>query len=371
MKTRLLQFVRSLSNVATIPTLAIFLAFPLVFPGQVAAEACRMKIGAMFPLTGPASLIGERSQQAAQLALEELPPELRERITILYEDTEMKAAVGFRAAQSLLRDPEVTALTGFGSEMVTAISALVETKRVPGIYVTPDRRPIIGKQQLFRHWVDGKDMLEAILPEMRKRGVRKIALVYSEIPAMTRFGEELRSSVDKLDLTIAYQSNVLPSETDLRSLAQAAVAQNPDAIFFFLLPPQTSIFMKQLRSLNRDLPVFTYINVENSHEVEAAQGALEGVIYSGPVFEDPFVSRFIARFHEYPEFASGNIYDIVRIYAAALASGACTRKEFRTYISALKSFSGVLGEYGVEDGNDFRFPVRAKVIEEGSFRFLR
>jgi len=94
------------------------------------------------------------------------------------------------------------------------------------------------------------------------------------------------------------------------------------------------------------------------------------VIYAGPVFTDSFVQKFSDRYKEYPEFASGNAYDIIQIYARDLPAGACTAEAMRTFIAGIKEFHGALGTYGVTDGNDFRFPVQPKTIQGGKFKFL-
>lgn len=346
-----------------------FMLFPSLTLSQV-TPPCRIKLGALLPLTGPASLIGDRSQQAATLALEQMPKELRERIQLIFEDTEMKPATGFKAAQKLLLDPEVVGLFGFGSETIGAISDFEERKQIPGIFVTPDRRPILEKRFLFRHWVTEVDLRDAILPELKNKNISRIAIIYSEIPAMTVFANDLINTAPNNGLEISFQTNVLPGETDFRTSVAAAINSKPQAIFFFFLAPQSSTFMKQLRSINKEIPVFSYINVENSQEIKAADGALEGVKYAGPKFQDDFVESFSKRFLEYPEFASGNMFDIINIYAEALKNGACSRTEIRDQISKTSNFKGALGTYGIQDKNDFRFPVKLKQIKAGKFEFV-
>jgi len=331
---------------------------------------CKVKIGMLLPLTGPASLIGERSEQAARLALEQLPKDLSERLSIIFEDTEMKPASGFRAVQKLLTVSSIVGLAGFGSETVGASADFIERKKIPGIFVTPDRKPIVEKKYLFRHWVDGDDMRGVITPELKRLGLSRISLIFSEIPAMAEFADNFTTHSSESGLKIVYSTNVLPSDLDFRTAVATMLKSKPDAIFFFLLPPQISVFMKQLRSIDSKIPVFTYINTENSKEILAANGSLEGVTYAGPKFEDKFVKLFSERFSEYPEFASGNIFDIINIYAQALDQGACTAEEFRAKISTIENFTGALGTYGIVESNDFRFPVRLKQIKGGKFEFL-
>jgi ABC-type branched-subunit amino acid transport system substrate-binding protein len=279
----------------------------------------------------------------------------------------MQPVSGLNAARKFIEDSQVVALTGFGSETVSAISSSVEKSRIPGIFVTPDRRPIEGKQYLFRHWVDGKDMLPILVSELQRRGIKSVALVYSEIPAMTGFGTYAEQELPVAGFKIAYKNSILPSEMDFRTISAAIRSSKADGVIYFLLPPQPSPFMKQLRQVNPALPVFSFINTENSEEIKSANGALEGVTYPGPSFTKDFIDRFEKRFGEFPEFAAGNVYDIIKIYGNALASGACSRDEFRAFISEVHNFSGALGTYSITDKNDFRFPVRLKVIKEGRF----
>ena len=332
-----------------------------------ADDKCNITLGGLFPLTGPGGLIGERARQAAVLAHEELAPQTKARISLLFEDTQMRPAVGFSAARKLMADRAVVGLTGFGSETVSAIATEVEKSKIPGIFVTPDKTPLEGKQYLFRHWVDGRDMFPVLLPELQQRNLKRIALVYSELPAMIGFGKIVEDKAKESGLTLVYQNSILPEETDFRTITAAIKQAKPDAVLFFLLPPQPSFFMKQLRVSNPTVPVFSFINTENSREVQASAGTMEGIVYPGPVFTKEFIRRFEERFHEFPEFAAGNVYDIVHMFAKGLESGACTREEMAKYISTLNTFEGALGNYGLRDKNDFRFPVQLKTIHDGRF----
>ena len=336
-----------------------------------ADNTCHVKIGFVLPLTGPASLIGERSEQAAQLALSSLPENLQSRISLVFEDTEMKPSVGLRATMKLIADPSVIGLSGFGSETVSAIVDILERRKITGVFVTPDRKPLLGKSYLFRHWVDGSDLQAVLAPILKAKGLRKIALVYSELPAMLGFADTLSDSAKSLGLEVVSKQNLLPAETDFRTVISSTLRSKPDAIFFFFLPPQISNFMKQLRVADRNTPVYSYINTENSYEVTAANGMMDGIVYAGPTFTPEFIAAFSARYHEYPEFASGNIYDIVQMFALAVQSGACTGEEVQKRIAELHDFDGALGHYGVTDVNDFRFPVRPKIIRDGKFEFLK
>ena len=222
-------------------SIAYFVVINAISYSSAWAESplCKVRIGAVFPLTGPASLIGERSQQAATLALEELPEELRSRIEIVFEDTQMQPTVGLSSARRLMNDSQVVALTGFGAETVSAISASVEQSAVPGVFVTPDYRPIKGSRFLFRHWVDGKDMLPILIPELRRRNIKSVALVYSENPAMSGFGALAETELQTQGYKLGYRYTLLPSETDFRTISSSIRSSKVDGVLFFFLPPQT------------------------------------------------------------------------------------------------------------------------------------
>ena len=104
--------------------------------------------------------------------------------------------------------------------------------------------------------------------------------------------------------------------------------------------------------------------------MKAAGGALEGTLYAGPKFEEWFTAAFQKRFGETPEFASGDIYDIVTLAGKAVAAGACSSEELRAFFLKQTSVDGALGRYGVQDTNDFRFPSHLKVIRGGKFELV-
>ena len=366
-----------LQNIRNLLVFACFFSYALGAPtgnaenAQAGQSGCHVVVGALFPESGPASLIGERSRQAAQLALEKLPSEIQQRIEIRFEDTQMKPTVGLTATKRLIEDPKLVMLTGFGSELVGAIAPILESAKIPGVFATPDRRPIEGKRYLFRHWVDEEDMYRIISTQLVRRGLKRVAIIHSEIPAMNFFAEGFQKSAPRQGIEVALSENILPTEVDPRPVVTRVMQKKVDAVLLFVLPPQPSMFSRELRRFSQELPLFAYVNLENSREIAAAQGALEGVQYAGPRFEPWFVSDFEKRFHETPEFASGSIYDIIGMVGRALEQGACTREDVRGFIEKQSTVHGSIGDYGIQDSNDFRYKAHLKTISAGKITLLQ
>lgn len=343
----------------------------LLVPTILIAEECKIVVGGLTPLTGPAASLGERAYQAARLSHENLPDPVRGQITLRFEDTAMQASKAAPALQSLLTVPNLNVLITTYAETAAVAAPVVEREKIPGFLITPDRRPLEGKHYSFFHWVGGEEMGPVLAAELQRRGLKRIALIYSENPSQLSFERSFKPLLPDFGIELIHSVNVLPTETDLRSYLTSALRKQPDAIVYFMLPPQPSAFAKQLRQLNPRIPIFAFVNTESSSEVAAAKGDLEGTIYAGPKYSSTFVHDFQSKYGHYPEGTSANVYDAIQMIGAALESGACSRAEIHSFIRSLKQFSGVFGRYGINDRNEFVLPVGLKQIKNGTFQPLK
>ena len=169
-------------------------------------------------------------------------------------------------------------------------------------------------------------------------------------------------------IEISSKDEVSPQETDFKAIVAKLKESAPEALLLVLLPPQLSIFTKKLRDAGVDVPLFGFANTEATAEVKAAVGAMDGMIYTAPKLQKDFVKRFQDRFEDFPELSTGNVYDMVKIWGAAVKSGATDARGVANFLRRLRDFEGVMGVYSITDENDFSLKAELKRIKRGSFR---
>jgi branched-chain amino acid transport system substrate-binding protein len=344
--------------------------FPFHAQGETAP--CTLTAGLFMPLSGPAASVGDDFRRAAIMSHENLPELVRQKVTLLFEDTQLNASVAVNAHRALtLRARPDVVVVAF-AESINALAPIAERSKTPLIGCGPTRDFLRDRPFTFRHWTDPESMSPLLVDELLRQGKRELGLVYSEHPAMSDFAQYFEKYARSRGLKFSMISSVLPNDTDFRGIATQIVSKKPQGVVYFLLPPQPSQFAKQYRALDSSTPLFAFINTESEGEVAAASGALEGVVYVGPKFSDEFIQEFSNRHQgSYPEICSGNFYDIVQMLGQASEAGKCSGDDLREFIGSLKSFDGVAGKYGISETREFTLSVELRTVGGGRFEKYR
>jgi hypothetical protein len=90
--------------------------------GSVTAEPRPTTIGVILPLTGDAAGLGEATKNGITMALEELPPEERKRIRVLYQDDAFRPSQTVAAFESMLQANTLDAVINISSGTALALA---------------------------------------------------------------------------------------------------------------------------------------------------------------------------------------------------------------------------------------------------------
>ena len=346
--------------------LSLIVTFPFLLPQYSFSEKCTMKIVSFAPLTGPAASVGTDCINVARLALDKLPAEVKGRMSMQFEDTQMKPAVAVNAFKSQFAKSRPDALIVGFSESTNAISPLAARERLVMFGIGPSRKFLDKNLFAFRHWVDPETMSPILLKEIKRKGLKRIGVIFSEHPAQAAFAEYFVPYVKKEGLEIVAQASILPEDSELRGVVSQVLGKKPDALVYFVLPPQPSILTKAVRTVNPTIPMYAFINTESLTEILNSQGAMDGVVYASPNFSKEFITEYASKYDgDYPEGLSGSFYDVVTILGKAVEQNICSGDGLRDYINGVTRFSGIAGTYGINQGREFEIPVKLKVIKNG------
>jgi ABC-type branched-subunit amino acid transport system substrate-binding protein len=95
------------------------------------------------PLSGPAATVGDDFRRAALMSFEKLPPEVRRRLKLVFEDTQLNATVVVNAYKALSHRERIDAAVVSFSESVNAIAPIADRAKIPmvGCASLPYRPP--------------------------------------------------------------------------------------------------------------------------------------------------------------------------------------------------------------------------------------
>ncbi len=344
--------------------LIFFLTLNIIFISSVSAED-QYKIGVSLPLTGEGANVGNACKNGITLAREDLPADLKEKITVELQDDGMipKNTVG--VVTRFLNVSKVNALIALTSGCSNAVAPIAESKKTPLIAVATDPQIVKNRTYVFSNWVMPETESKLLSSHIIKQGYKKIAkisAIHDMYIAMNKtMDEELKGKVD-----YAFSEEVTSDLKDFKPiLIKLKSHKDIDAISVGLWMGQIGIFAKQARELGINLPLLGYEFFEDPDEQKASQGTLVGQYYVNAAdAEESFLKRYNQRFPNTANFSAANCYDAVTLFANALKQG----KKAEEYLSSLKDFSGALGTYSATGDHRFTVPAAIKVITKDGYQ---
>jgi branched-chain amino acid transport system substrate-binding protein len=257
---------------------ALAIAVAMTFGGAARANDF-VRIGAIYPLSGPFAPIGNDAMAAIETAadivdtphpgLEALPlgtgqglPNFDTLIQVISADHQSNPSVAQSQARRLITQDRVVAMIGGGQSPVTlAMTALTERYRIP--FLVPDSTaPTItgrGFKRIFRTTPLATDFASGyarFLAGLKQGGskVDTIALVFDNTDRGTAMSAALREALKAAGFTvidIGYQ----PNATDLSAQVQQLREKNPDAAIFLSNSADAGLFVKTMKNLNYRPPL--------------------------------------------------------------------------------------------------------------------
>lgn len=325
---------------------------------SVSAEN-KIKIGVTLSLSGNLAVWGQALQNGIVLADELYDTE--NKVEFIFEDDGFVAKNTVAAVKKLIDEDKVDALMVFGSGTSLAAGPIAEENKVPMIAFATDPAVVKDKNFILKHLPSVKTETAAVVEEVAKRNYESLAIITTAQEGVLA----LRNEFLKYNkVPVVFNEEVLPSETDFKSLAAKISASKASAVYMLLLPPQGGVFARQLRDSAFGGEIFAAHPTEDLKEVESSRGALLGswLVSLNVIEDESFSLKYQDKFKVAPANYAVNGFDVAKIYI----EGAGT-KSLIEYLKNLHDFKGAMGTYSVTKDNDFSIPVQIKTITKDGF----
>lgn len=331
-----------------------------------------LRVGVIAPLSGDAASWGTSFRAAMELAHESLDEFSRRSLVLAFEDDQMQPKNTITAFHKLLAAQDMDVVVNLSSGTANALAPLTEQRRVPLIAVASDPKIVEGRRYAFNFWVTPEAEARALLNECQRRGYKRIA----RISAVHNGAEAANRAFDDANqgrIKLIYDEEILLEARDFRAaISKLRSLEGLDAIIPVLFPGQLSAFAVQARRAGITAPFFGWEFFEDSNEIRAAKGALDGAWYvNGADGSDAFTKSFRDRHPELSLFAAANGHDLVYLLVAAVKEGTPTGERVRQFLAELRDFKGVLGTYSATGDGRFSLPAAIKEVRGETFITVR
>lgn len=231
-----------------------------------------LKIGVSLPLTAGPISSGEAVKNSIILADEKY--DSQKCVEFLFDDDQLLAKNTLTIVNRFIDVNHVDGLIVYGTPTSLAVGDIIEKNRIPMFALSILEKVVQDKTHIMKHWCTAERLNYAIKGEVKKRRYKKVAIVSTQNDAMLGLRDLFKK--DKI-VTIVLDDEFIRDNNDFRTSIVKMIRNKADAVYVLLYPPQTGIFVKQLREQGFKGEAFGVHNIEDPREVEASGGSMIGM----------------------------------------------------------------------------------------------
>lgn len=334
----------------------------------------KFTIGAILSLTGPTADYGISIQNAILLAQEDYP-DLFSDIEFRFEDVQYDPKMAVAAFQRLAKNKDIDLIYTWGVAFCKVIGPLADTYKVPTIGQCIDRESAKDKRYFMRFMNVIDEYLIPMSQYLKKHNHKKFAMLIAESAFTGEMWAAFKRAADPAS-EFVFVEEITTTDQDFRALLARLKGLDIDAVGVFLMPGQVSSFYRQAKEMGISFPMTFGTNFfETLSELKAANGAMDGAIFSNNSISPKFLSRYKAKFKNESQLSfAATAYEFAVSLARELKKRGARPKgeEVLNLFSDLDVLQGdATGAYkAVNDKNVGRyvqFPVVIKEVRENEF----
>lgn len=338
-----------------------------------------VKIGALMPLTGQISVLGERMRNGMELARRDLIADgVADDVRVVYEDA-CDTTSSLNAARKLVDVDKVSVIGSsfclFGED---AIVPYTESKKVILFNTAANPESVLNKKYVFSTNFAIRDDAHNLADYAQNKLHAKTAAI---VHLQSSFGESYRANFtqkfEELDGHVLIAEAKLPDATDFRTELMKIKALNPDVLVIVHFGSSLGNALKQARQLGITAPIMGDYESEDPTVLTFAGSAAEGLIISSSQPKDQsvavqsFEERYKAAYGELPDVLAANAYDAlqlqVRSYVACEGKTDCVAIR----LSKTKDYEGVSGVITINPADHSTIKSTVfKIVKNGKFEIL-
>jgi len=339
------------------------------------------RIGAILPLTGPSSTLGELHKFGIDLAVEEINKKggiNGRKIEVLFEDSKNDSKTGIAAFNKLLNENVPAIISTFSNVSVPLASYMgtKETQDLPVLLATATSAPNITKlsPKVFRAFIISTDESKAIAEFLIKKNFKKVAIYYIE----DDYGKGAQEVFKNIYENKAQNRNIVFSEayrigqTDHRAAITKLKSTRPEIIFVVGYDRDFALAVRQIKENNIRAEIITTAPLSIPQNLEIV-GNSEGIYLTASAYltestkelSQQFDEAFKMKYNKPSNYQSASTYLCLKLIAESIKSKGYSTKDIEEGLYMIKEFPSPLGKISINQDREGSFQIVIKHIENG------
>ncbi len=340
-------------------------AVALLAAPHVARAADTIRVGCVFPSTGPAAEAGKLQLEGANLALKMVNEKgvLGKKMELVVEDDQTTNPGAVLAFSRLASQTDIAAFIGsIRSTQVHAMAPdVLKIGKPMMIGGTDPTLTHMGNRWLFRcrpnDSYSGKVIAQFGVDELK---LKKWALVYSTDAFGTNGNKALEEALKAQGVTPVLVQGYTNQASDFSAVVLAVRQSGADVLgSYFTFESDLGIFARQLRQLGVRIPWIGSPSITNTTALNLAGPALYGTYGVADFAADAtpaskaFAQQFEQAYKSIPDNQSSWTFDAVNLLGLAINNaGSLEPEKIRTALLSIKGYEGAEGEYNYDANGD-------------------
>ncbi len=359
---------------------------------SVSHAADTLKIGGLLETSGSVASLGQPGLEGAQLAVEQINKSggiNGKKLELINMNTESDNTQTVSAAKRLIGQSDILALVGpMNTGSSFAIIDIVQRAKIAMVSNGGSRGivlPVEKKKWIFLAPLTDTLVQKVMLADMKKKGIKNIALLSSDSAFGSSGKEQLEAQSKDFGVTIAVQQTFGNNDKDMTPQLTNIRAKNVQAIVVWSTGPAQAVAVRNIRQLGLKVPVYLSHAANDYNFLRLAGDASNGVLIpSSKMYvtdslpnDDPqksviqkFIADYTKAYGHQPATFAGNGYDATMLVANAIKVAGPDRSAIRSAIEATKNYVGVTGIYSYSPTDHFGVlpsSVEMLTVKNGNF----
>ncbi|MBU4285135.1 ABC transporter substrate-binding protein [Patescibacteria group bacterium] len=360
-----------------IPIIVVIIIIIVIAVFYKPAPKGTIKIGAILPLTGQVSFLGEGMQNAIELAVDEINSiggVNGRMLEIIYEDSKTEGDEAVTAANKLINIDKVPIMIVGITYEVLPVAPIAEQSNV--LLLSPcSSNPAVTNagDYIFRNMASdvdqGKYAAQFVYNEL---GLKKVAILYTQTDWGLSLKEAFNKTLDQLGGDIVIEEGFSKEAIDLRTQLVKIKDTDAEIIFFLGDPANTKAGFRQMVELGINLPVIGGALWDNPGLWQELGNLVEGAMYVKVTTPESaklneFQSKFLQKTgSDKVIVCSPQAYDLVKILANALKKAGVNSMAVKDELYKVRDYEGVSGDITFDENGDLLNPEMATfIIKDG------
>lgn len=340
-----------------------------------AAPAQDIKIGALFETSGFIASLGGPGLEGAQLAIEQVNAAggvNGRKLVLVNVNSESDNTKTVSGAKRLIEQENVVAIIGpMSSGSAFAVTDTVEKSRVPMIANGASRGIVLPpEQKRFSFLAPLTDVvvLGVIIKDMQARGIKRIALLNSDVAFGTAGRDSLEKALGGTGITLVAKETFGNADTDMTPQLTKIRASDAEATVLWATGAGLAIATRNHRALGIKSPLYLSHAANDFNYLRLAGEAANGVLLpSSKIYvtdalpaSDPqkavvenFVKAYEKKYGKPPATFAGNGYDAAMLIVGAIRRAGADPVKVRDAIEATRDHVGVTAVYSYAPDDHF------------------